>query len=276
MSRPNPPLPASRSSERPATPRRVSLAHKVREQMETLIREGQWQVGERIPAEPELTRQFGVSHNTLREAVQGLIHAGMLLARPGDGTYVIAADRLDAALDHRLRQAELSRILEARLAIEKAIVALAAQSRTDQDLDAIGQALRRCKQRTGDGIETDMAFHATVAAATRNPILCQIYRVISAYLSQHFTAALAERQYEPEALALHDDLLDALRRRDADAARKIVESIVAFDARGISSSAAVAAPNAESPATAAPATSAPVTAAPVTSDAELPGRPPEP
>lgn len=225
--------PAPRHCERPASPRRTSLAHKVREQMETLIRNGHWQVGERIPAEPELIRQFGVSHNTLREAVQGLIHAGMLLARPGDGTYVIAADRLDAALDHRLRQADLSRILEARLAIEKAIVALAAQSRTEEDLTAIGQALQRCKNREGDGIQADMAFHATIAAATRNPILCQIYRVIAAYLSQHFTAALTERQYEPEALALHDDLLHALRHQDSDAARRIVEHIVAFDARGM-------------------------------------------
>ena len=121
----------------PAAPRRRSLAHRVREQMEEYIRSGQWQVGQRIPPEPELIRHFGVSHNTLREAVQGLIHAGMLMARPGDGTYVTAADRLDAALAHRLQQADLSRILEARLAIEKAVVALAAQNRNDEDLDRI-------------------------------------------------------------------------------------------------------------------------------------------
>lgn len=217
----------------PAAPRRRSLAHRVREQMEEYIRSGQWQVGQRIPPEPELIRHFGVSHNTLREAVQGLIHAGMLMARPGDGTYVTAADRLDAALAHRLQQADLSRILEARLAIEKAVVALAAQNRNDEDLDRMQEALQRCKQREGDGIEADMAFHTCVAAATRNPILCQIYRVIARYLSQHFTSTLRERQYEPEALALHDELLSAMRRRDADAARRIIEKIVAFDARDL-------------------------------------------
>lgn len=217
----------------PAAPRRLSLAHRVREHMEELIRSGQWQVGQRIPPEPELIRHFGVSHNTLREAVQGLIHAGMLLARPGDGTYVTAADRLDAALAHRLQQADLSRILEARLAIEKAIVALAARSRSDEDLRLMDAALARCKQREGDGIEADMAFHTCIAAATRNPILCQIYRVITRYLSQHFTGALTRRQYEPEALELHDRLLHAMREQDADAARHIVEAIVAFDARDL-------------------------------------------
>ncbi len=111
--------------------------------MESLIREGEWPVGTRIPAEPELMRLFQVSHNTVREAVQGLIHAGLMVARPGDGTYVIAADRLDAALDNRLHHAEMARILEARLAIEKAIVALAARSRTEQDLAAMRAALAK-------------------------------------------------------------------------------------------------------------------------------------
>ncbi len=197
--------------------------------MESLIREGEWPVGTRIPAEPELMRLFQVSHNTVREAVQGLIHAGLMVARPGDGTYVIAADRLDAALDNRLHHAEMARILEARLAIEKAIVALAARSRTEQDLAAMRAALAKCRQRTGRGIDDDMAFHACIADATRNPILSQIYRVITGYLCRHFEEVLTERQYDPAALALHDDLLEAMQRGDADKAQQIVEQIVAFD-----------------------------------------------
>ena len=197
--------------------------------MESLIREGEWPVGTRIPAEPELMRLFQVSHNTVREAVQGLIHAGLMVARPGDGTYVIAADRLDAALDNRLHHAETARILEARLAIEKAIVALAAQSRTEQDLAAMRAALAKCRQRTGRGIDDDMAFHACIADATRNPILSQIYRVITGYLCRHFEEALTERQYDPAALALHDELLEAMQRGDSDKAQRVVEQIVAFD-----------------------------------------------
>lgn len=210
-------------------PVRKSLARQVRENMESLIREGEWPVGARIPAEPELMRLFQVSHNTVREAVQGLIHAGLMVARPGDGTYVIAADRFDAALDNRLHQADMTRILEARLAIEKAIVALAAQSRTESDLVAMRAALAKCRRRTGDGIDDDMAFHACIADATRNPILSQIYRVIVDYLCRHLGAALTERQYDPAALALHDELLLAMERRDAEAAQHIVEQIVAFD-----------------------------------------------
>lgn len=214
-------------------PVRHSLSRQVRESMETLIREGEWRVGAKIPAEPELKDMFGVSHNTLREAVQGLIHAGMLTARPGDGTYVTASDRLDAALDDRLHHVDTTCILEARLAMEQAIVSLAAERRTETDLAAMRAALDTCKSRSGDGIEDDMAFHAAIAAATRNPLLTQFYRVITEHLSRHFTDALRERQYDADALALHDALLLAMEERDAARARTIVSDIVAFDTRNI-------------------------------------------
>jgi len=216
-------------------PSRKSLSRQVLENMESLIREGEWPLGSKIPSEGELTKLFEVSHNTVREAVQGLIHAGLLAARPGDGTYVIAGDRLDAALDDRLHadDMDLARILEARLAIEQAIVALAAQSCTETDLKAMEKALERCRRRTAPGIEADMAFHACIADSTRNPILSQIYRVLTGHLSQHLSQALEERQYDPSALALHDELLAALRRRDSAAARDIVEKIVAFDTESL-------------------------------------------
>lgn len=215
-------------------PVRHSLSRQVRESMESLIREGDWRVGEKIPAEPELKKLFGVSHNTLREAVQGLIHAGMLTARPGDGTYVTASDRLEAALDDRLQQVDTTCILEARLAVEQAIVALAAEHRTETDLARMEAALAKCKTRSGQGIEADMAFHTAIADATRNPLLTQFYRVMTEHLSRHFTEALAERQYDDAALALHDALLLAMRQRDKERARAIVADIVAFDTENIS------------------------------------------
>lgn len=44
---------------------------------------------------------------------------GMLEARPGDGTYVMASDRFAVAVSNRLKESELPQILEARLALER-------------------------------------------------------------------------------------------------------------------------------------------------------------
>ena len=49
---------------------------------------GEWQPGEKIPAEPELARQTGVSIGTLRHAVDLLVSENILVRREGAGTFV--------------------------------------------------------------------------------------------------------------------------------------------------------------------------------------------
>lgn len=45
---------------------------------------------------------------------------------------------------------------------------------------------------------------------------------------------MEEKQYDPGAMKLHDDLLDAIRGRKADAAENIIVKIVEFDTVSIS------------------------------------------
>ena len=122
-------------------PKRTSLSSQVVQEIERQIRENVWQLGERIPAEPELAAAFGVSRNTVREALQSLIHAGILAARPGDGTYVQRRSRMESALHSELSLQDIKKVLEARLTLEQGIVALAAANRTDEDLRKIRAAL---------------------------------------------------------------------------------------------------------------------------------------
>jgi DNA-binding FadR family transcriptional regulator len=214
-------------------PVRISLSKQVLTSMENQIREGLWKVGDRIPAEPELARLFSVSHNTIREAVQSLIHAGILEARPGDGTYVIANDRFAVAMSNKLREAELTQILEARRALEKEIARLAAANRTEDDLQQLESDWQRCLAKTGTGIDDDMRFHASIATSTHNPILAQLYHVIVSYLQDSLGSVLAEKQYDPLAMQLHAELLDAIRTHDANLAESIIVRIVEFDAHCI-------------------------------------------
>ncbi len=52
----------------------------------------EWRVGDRIPAEPRLCEEFGVSSITMRRAVATLVAEGLLVRLQGRGTFV-AADR---------------------------------------------------------------------------------------------------------------------------------------------------------------------------------------
>ena len=67
---------------------RQPLYEQVRQILLKAIQSGQWGPGEKIPIEPVLAQQLGVSIGTLRRAVESLVNDGVLLRREGVGTFV--------------------------------------------------------------------------------------------------------------------------------------------------------------------------------------------
>lgn len=65
------------------------LYHDVMTALERAIREGEWRVGEQIPTEPELEKQFAASRGTIRMAISELVRKGLLSRQPGRGTFVL-------------------------------------------------------------------------------------------------------------------------------------------------------------------------------------------
>lgn len=55
-----------------------------------MIRKGRFKIGDKIPTEPDLARQFNVSRMTVRKAIDPLVLEGVLERRPGKGTYVVS------------------------------------------------------------------------------------------------------------------------------------------------------------------------------------------
>lgn len=61
-------------------PIRISLPKQISIEIEKAIKKGTFKIGEKIPSEPDLVKTFEVSRNTIREAIQSLIQAGVLTA----------------------------------------------------------------------------------------------------------------------------------------------------------------------------------------------------
>jgi GntR family transcriptional regulator len=73
------------------------------------IRSGEWSPGERLPAEPDLAIELGVSRATLREALRSLTEDGYMERRPGAGTRLVPRTVVRTSLDHNVGVADIIR-----------------------------------------------------------------------------------------------------------------------------------------------------------------------
>ncbi|MEU5576181.1 FadR/GntR family transcriptional regulator [Streptomyces huasconensis] len=208
---------------------RTNLVDLVIAQMESLISDGEWKVGEKIPAEPLLVEQLAVGRNTVREAVRALVHTGMLEPRQGDGTYVRANSDFGAAVQRRLRRAGVLEAYEVRACLERDAARHAAERRTEKDLVTLRAALaeRGRAWESGDTaafIDADMAFHRTVAEASHNGVLAELYGHLSDVLRETLQSVVAAPV--PDAVRhqfdAHQAIVDAIEARDPQGAEAAV------------------------------------------------------
>lgn len=83
-------------------PGQTLLADRLRDELLDVITSSQLEPGTKLPTEGELSKRFGVSRATVREAVRGLVEAGYVVRRRGSGSYVAERRRMPHGLDSTL------------------------------------------------------------------------------------------------------------------------------------------------------------------------------
>lgn len=202
-----------------ATTRRAGLVEQVIDQLRQSVACGEWPIGTRIPNEPTLSEALGVGRNTVREAVRALAHAGVLEVRQGDGTYVRATSEVSGAL-RRMCGSELREVLQVRRCLEVEGARLAAVARTDKDVAALRQLLRRRDElELGEDhaafAAADAALHFAVVRASGNTVLTELYRGLTEVVAASVAATSAT--HEPRHIR-HGGLIEAIATQDVDGA----------------------------------------------------------
>ncbi|MGQ9682330.1 MAG: GntR family transcriptional regulator [Anaerolineae bacterium] len=67
---------------------RRPLAMQLRDRLRLVLQEGQYRAGERLPSEEQLSRHYGVSRATVREALRSLEEERLIICRHGAGRFV--------------------------------------------------------------------------------------------------------------------------------------------------------------------------------------------
>ncbi|WP_268625514.1 FadR/GntR family transcriptional regulator [Paenibacillus alvei] len=207
-----------------AVPRR-KLVDQVLEQLHDAL-DYHYRPGDRMPTEPELMEMLGVGRSTIREAVKILVHAGVLEVRQGDGTYVRSRPSDSDSLEQRLLRAETVHITEVRSMMDAQAARLASERRTDTELERMKQLLEERKKALEVGnyaayVDYDVEFHCSIAEASHNPVLIDLYRAFCSALRGELSHLIVDTQHYEDRSELHDQLLQAIANRDADTAVRL-------------------------------------------------------
>ncbi len=208
--------------------RRVGLIDQAAERFREEVVSGRWPVGEQIPTEAALVAEFGIGRNTVREALQSLVHAGLLRREQGRGTFVISSSELTGTLERQLAGGTRRHYLELRLALDSAAASLAALNRSDADVELLRELRdRREASWSTDDLDlrasADLALHRAIVTATHNPLYVKLYSSMLDIFAAHMRDE--ESEDEDAAHRHHHELVEAIADGDADRAATKVVSI---------------------------------------------------
>ena len=203
---------------------KTSLVDEVIAAIRAMLGKEAWTIGSKLPSEQELSRQLGVGRSTVREALRVLGHLGLVEARSGLGTYVVHRGIHDGHVTYPQSREALLELYEFRRALEIPAAALAAERRTERQLDGIKAAWRACEQavrrKSADEFaKLDYLFHLSIVEASNNRFAIEAYRGIADAFANNVTLILGQGQLR-SMLHFHDDLIGAIDRGDAQAAEK--------------------------------------------------------
>jgi DNA-binding FadR family transcriptional regulator len=182
-----------------------------------------------------LREEFDVSLTALREALKVLSAKGIIDARQKRGTFVTPRStwnvldgdvmrwRSSGPVDLEL----LENLDEVRTIVEPAAAKLAAERATADDVDALEEALGRMAAAgvAEDVVEADLDFHRTLLAATHNPFLVQMERVISNGLAMR-DKVVHDADPADDPVPSHRLVLDAIRAGDPAGAEVAMRALV--------------------------------------------------
>jgi len=145
-----------------------TVVQQIIERITNAIAAGYYKRGQKLPSEFELIEELNVSRNSLREAMKILSATGIVNIKRGDGTYVaseLAPGFLDNVLYGLLFESSSNEeIVELRQTLDEAVLRLAMNKVTKEDIEHLQESTNRMKADFESGnleraAKEDYQFH---------------------------------------------------------------------------------------------------------------------
>lgn len=201
-----------------------SLAENTSESIVKFIIENDYQIGQKIPNEYELSQQLSVSRNTVREAIRALVSRNIVEIRRGAGTFVsqklgIADDPLGLIFIKDKDKVYFD-LIQIRFILEPPIASLAAQNATEEDIATLG---RLCDEVEAlllageDPVAKDIEFHTQIAKCSKNRVVPNLIPVINAAITV-FTQ-IQQNKVASRTIEAHREIFEAIQAHQCNDAQ---------------------------------------------------------
>jgi GntR family transcriptional regulator, transcriptional repressor for pyruvate dehydrogenase complex len=208
------------------------VAEEIAEQLRSLILNGQYPPGSKLPPERELSKRLRVNRASLREALKKLEHLGLVRIRQGDGTRVQnfmetgGIELVQHLLPLGGGKPELIRdLLEFRRIFGRELARLAAARGNKDQMSRLRGLADKADQTSGAAelFDLDFEFYVALAAMCGNQVMLLLINTVRDGV-RGFMPLLANLVGSPDQVRKHHrELIAALERGDAANAGRIAD-----------------------------------------------------
>lgn len=187
--------------------------------------------GDRLPSEAEFVDSLRCSRNVLREAIGRLTSLGLVEVRRGTGMFVGTADTVSSCAN-LLRSSisistkDLLEFTEFRQVIEVYAARQAALKATDAELSELKDLALAIDQpdiSREESLRRDQLFHLRLMQIGGNSLMAGLLEALLEFLHASMDTTTAVPRDTANSAKLHALIIDALLKRDPDAAEQAIE-----------------------------------------------------
>jgi DNA-binding GntR family transcriptional regulator len=177
---------------------------------------GELKPGERL-MEVQLAEKMGVSRTPVREAIRKLELEGLVEMLPRKGARVA-----------NLSEKDIMDVLEVRSTLDGLASSLSALRITDDEIKELKHILAQfitCVEKNNlqGSIKKDVEFHDVIYRSSRNDKLIQISNNLREQVQRYRVIYIKDYSSSSDLVKEHSEILDAISRRDPDAAMRIAQ-----------------------------------------------------
>lgn len=214
--------------------RPIQIYKEVALQIEEAILLKKLNIGDRLPSERDLAKNFDVSRRTLRESLRVVEQKGLVEIRPA-GAFIVmeTKEKFSQSLALAIKTQKLSwnDIAQFRGEIEENIILRALQNATNEDIQSLKKITVKMQAMVDQKkifewekyLNLDKQFHLCLADIAGNPIYNLILRTFLDNLGIYYEAYRdKEHEFSFDNLNNLKSIVSAIQKKDEKAAQKLI------------------------------------------------------